>query len=82
MGSTEWSMPNSRIVCDPKIMVGKPTIRGTRLKVETILAWLGRGTTIEELLIEYPGLTREDVLAAQSFAAEYLAGERVFFAAE
>jgi uncharacterized protein (DUF433 family) len=75
-------MPNDRIVCDPKIMAGKPTIRGTRIKVETILHWLGRGMTLEELLSEYPGLSREDVLAAQSFAAEYLAGERVFIAAE
>jgi uncharacterized protein (DUF433 family) len=75
-------MPNDRIVCDPKIMAGKPTIRGTRLKVETILSWLGRGMALDELLIEYPGLTREDVMAAQSFAAEYLASERVFIAAE
>ncbi len=75
-------MPNDRIVCDPKIMLGKPTIKGTRIKVETILCWLGRGVTLDELIAEYPGLMREDVLAAQSFAAEYLAGERAFIAAE
>lgn len=73
---------HERISCDPNIMVGKPVIRGTRIKVETILMWLGKGMSIEELLTDYPTLTREDVLAAQAFAADYLADERVLPAAE
>lgn len=73
---------HERISCDPDIMVGKPVIRGTRIKVETILMWLGKGMSMEELLKEYPTLTREDVLAAQAFAADYLADERILPAAE
>jgi uncharacterized protein (DUF433 family) len=75
-------MTHERIVWDPKIMSGKPVIRGTRIPVETILRWLGKGVTIEKLLDEYPSLTREDVNAAQMFAADFLADERLVTAAE
>ena len=67
--SEDMAMTHDRIVWNPKIMSGKPVIRGTRIPVETILRWLGKGVTVDELLSEYPGLTRDDVLAAQSFAA-------------
>ena len=73
----ECQMKHDRIVCDPKVMVGKPVIKGTRIKVEVILRWLGKGVTVEKLLEEYPSLTREDIQAAQSFAADYLADERI-----
>ena len=62
-----------RIVCDPKIMVGKPTIRGTRLTVEFILNLLAHNATIEEVLAEYQGLAREDILACLIFASHSLA---------
>jgi uncharacterized protein (DUF433 family) len=75
-------MAHDRIVCDPKIMMGKPVIRGTRITVEVILRWLSKGMTIDELIEQYPGLTREDVLAAQAFAADYLGDERILPAAE
>ena len=75
-------MAHERIVWDPRIMSGKPVIRGTRIPVETILRWLGKGTSIDELLAEYPTLTREDVNAAQAFAADHLAGERLVTAAQ
>ena len=75
-------MTHDRIVWDPKIMSGKPVIRGTRIPVETILRWLGKGTTVDELLTEYPTLKREDIHAAQSFAADFLANERLITAAE
>jgi uncharacterized protein (DUF433 family) len=71
----EQDMNHPRIICDPKIMVGKPVIKGTRIKVELILRWLGKGVTIEKLLEEYPGLTRDDILAAQAYVADYLAEE-------
>ena len=61
-----------RIVLDPKIMVGKPVIRGTRLTVEYVIGLLAGGATIEEVLREYDGLTREDVLACLAFAAHSL----------
>lgn len=74
-------MTHERITSDPKIMFGKPVIRGTRIPVETILRWLGKGATIDELVKEYE-ISREDILAAQSFAADYLGDEQILPAAE
>jgi len=64
-----------RIEINPKIMLGKPVIRGTRLTVELILRKLGEGTTESDLLDAYPGLTHEDIRAAVAFAADTLAHE-------
>jgi uncharacterized protein (DUF433 family) len=75
-------MAHDRIVWDSKIMSGKPVIKGTRIPVETILRWLGKGETVETLVDEYPTLTREDILAAQTFAADLIANDRVVTAAE
>jgi uncharacterized protein (DUF433 family) len=61
-----------RIVSDPKVLIGKPAIRGTRLSVDYILNLLAHGSTIEEILAEYHGLTREDVQACLLFAARSL----------
>jgi uncharacterized protein (DUF433 family) len=74
-------MEHERITANPAVMVGKPVIRGTRITVELILRLLGAGHTIDSLLDEYPHLTREDILAAQSFAADYLSHE-IILAAE
>jgi Uncharacterized conserved protein len=59
-----------RIVIDPKVMVGKPVIKGTRLTVQYITGLLARGESVDEILQEYKGLTREDVLACLLFATE------------
>jgi len=64
-----------RIVCDPDVLVGKPSIKGTRLSVELILGWLAQGWTPEMLLHAYPSLVRDDVLAALAFAAEMMREE-------
>lgn len=61
-----------RITLDPKVMTGKPVIRGTRLTVEYILNLLAHGATVEEVLEEYEGLTREDVRACLLFATKSL----------
>jgi uncharacterized protein (DUF433 family) len=58
---------------NPKIMLGKPVIKGTRLTVELILERLGQGAPVEDLLASYPQLRPEHILAAQTFAAAYLA---------
>lgn len=58
------------IASDPKVMMGKPVIAGTRITVELILEKLGCGETIEQLLQSHPRLTREAVLAALRFAAK------------
>ena len=68
-------MPLSeRIVVDPEILAGKPVVRGTRLAVEFILELLAADQSEGEILANYPGLTREDILACLSFAS-YLAHE-------
>ncbi len=59
-----------RITVNPKVMVGKPVIRGTRLTVEYILGLLAHGATMEEILQEYKGLTQEDIQACLLFAAK------------
>jgi uncharacterized protein (DUF433 family) len=63
-----------RIVVDPEILAGKPVIRGTRLAVEFILELLAAGQSENEVLTNYPGLTRDDILACLSYAS-YLAHE-------
>jgi len=61
-----------RISLNPKVMVGKPVIRGTRLTVEYILNLLAHGATFEEILQEYEGLVPEDIQACLLFAAQSL----------
>ncbi len=61
-----------RIVLNPKIMVGKPVIKGTRLTVQYILNLLAHGATVDEILQEYKGLTKEDILACLLYASETL----------
>ena len=64
-----------RINIDPKVMLGKPVIRGTRITVELLLRKLAEGATEADLLDAYPRLTREDIHAAIGYAAETLAHE-------
>ncbi|MGV8128246.1 MAG: DUF433 domain-containing protein [Methanothrix sp.] len=61
-----------RIAIDPKVMVGKPVIRGTRLTVEYILELLAHGTAMDEILEEYPGLVKDDIYACLLFASKTL----------
>ncbi len=61
-----------RITTNPKVMVGKPVIKGTRLTVEYILNLMAQGETIGEILDEYEGLTEEDVKACLLFATKSL----------
>jgi uncharacterized protein (DUF433 family) len=73
---TEIGMPaNERIEINPKIMLGKPVIHGTRITVELILRKLGEGATEAELLDAYPRLTVDDIRAAMTYAADALAQE-------
>ena len=65
---------SERIVVDPGVLAGKPVIRGTRLAVEFILELLAAGQSENELMRNYPGLAREDILACLSYAS-YLAHE-------
>jgi uncharacterized protein (DUF433 family) len=71
-------MSQGMIVSDPKIMMGKPTIRGTRITVELILEKLAAGETSEEILSAHPRLTLEGIRAAIAFAAEALRADVVY----
>jgi len=64
-----------RIEINPKIMMGKPVIRGTRIPVELILRKLSEGAKERELLDAYPKLTKEDIQAAIRYAADTLSHE-------
>lgn len=63
-----------RICCDPKVMVGKPVIKGTRLTVDYVLNLLGHGATSASIGAEYEGLTPEDIQACLLFASRSLSG--------
>ena len=67
-----------RIRINPKVMVGKPVIRGTRIPVELIVRMLAQGIIEAEILREYPRLEPDDIRAALAYAAETLAHEDVF----
>ena len=65
-----------RISIDPRVSFGKPCIKGTRIWISLILDWLASGVSEEEILEDYPQLSREDILAAIAYGAE-VARERV-----
>jgi uncharacterized protein (DUF433 family) len=70
----------ARITVDPEICHGKPCVRGLRYPVETILAYLAGGDSIETLLSEFPDLQREDILACHEFSRRILAARSVHLA--
>jgi uncharacterized protein (DUF433 family) len=65
-----------RIVVDPETLAGKPAIRGTRLAVEFILELLAAGQSEQDILRNYPGLTRDDILACLSYASYFAHEDR------
>jgi uncharacterized protein (DUF433 family) len=71
----EWQ---ERIVADPKVMVGKPVIRGTRLTVEFIIDLFAHGWSEADILSSYPGITVEDIRACLAFASQRLQDEREY----
>jgi uncharacterized protein (DUF433 family) len=66
---------NAYIEVNPKVMLGKPVIRGTRITVENILERLGAGESTDDILVAYPDLPHGAVQAALIYAAEVLSGE-------
>jgi uncharacterized protein (DUF433 family) len=71
-------MLQTLITSDPKIMMGKPTVTGTRITAELILEKLAAGETVDQILSEHPRLTAEGVRAAIAFAAEVLRADVVY----
>jgi uncharacterized protein (DUF433 family) len=66
------------IVSDPRVMMGKPVVAGTRITVEHILDELAAGRSVEQLLDSYPRLTRDGISAALAFAAEALRADVIY----
>lgn len=66
------------IETNPDILAGKPVVKGTRLAVEFVVGLLAQGWTVDDLLDQYPALTREDVQACLHYASEILKSERVY----
>jgi uncharacterized protein (DUF433 family) len=67
-----------RIIVDPRIMVGKPVIKGTRITVQLIVQLLANGETETEILDDYPDLKKEDIKAALMYASDCLDREEIF----
>lgn len=72
----------NRVAVNPKVMLGKPVIRGTRISVELILRRLAEGATEAEIIESYPHLSKEDIRAAVGYAADALAHESVLVDSE
>jgi uncharacterized protein (DUF433 family) len=69
---------HKRISVDPKVLVGKPVVKGTRISVEFVVDLLGRGWTQEEVLREYDHLKPQDIQACLAYASDVLKSERVY----
>ena len=67
-----------RITVDSSILAGKPIIKGTRMSVEFILEMLSSGISVEEILREYPHLSKADILAALAYATKRLKHEEIY----
>ncbi|MBM4319355.1 MAG: DUF433 domain-containing protein [Deltaproteobacteria bacterium] len=71
----EW---RSRIISDPRVLGGKPIVKGTRLSVELVLELLAAGWDRQALAESYPNLTEEDIRAVLAYAAETFREERFY----
>ena len=69
---------NDRIKVDPRILVGKPVVKRTRIAVEMVVDLLSAGRTYQQILDSYPTLSEEDVRACLGYASEILHSEKVY----
>ena len=67
-----------RIVVDPKILTGKPVVRGTRISVELVVELLAAGWSHEQILASHPHLSEADIRACLAYASEFLREEKVY----
>ena len=73
---------HDRIEVNEAVLVGKPVVRGTRLAVEFLIELLARGWTMEQVIENYPGITKEDLRACLAYAHDVLTGARACHLAE
>lgn len=71
-----------RITVDPRVLVGKPIVKGTRIAVEFVIDLLARGWSVEQILSDYDHLTADDILACLAYAREMLRSEKVYLSGE
>jgi uncharacterized protein (DUF433 family) len=69
---------SSHIALDPKVLAGKPVIRGTRLSVEFVIGLMANGWSEADILADYPGVTHDDIMACFAYARDLLSSEKVF----
>ncbi len=74
MEGKDWT---KRIVVNPNVMIGKPVIKGTRITVEAIIGRVAAGMTFDEILQDFPYITKEDITAAMRYAESLVAGEEI-----
>ena len=67
-----------RITLDPEVLAGKPVVRGTRLAVEFVIGLLADGWSQADIARNYPGITRDDIIACLAYARDVLSSEKVF----
>ena len=72
------STESSRIALDPKVLAGKPVIRGTRLSVEFVIGLMAEGWSEMDILADYPEIKRDDIIACLAYARDVLSSEKVF----
>jgi len=68
---------SNKIIANPEVMLGKPVIKGTRITVELILRKLSDGMTVDQMIVSYPHLSKEDVYAALTYASDLIANEEI-----
>lgn len=71
-------MTATKIILDPKIMMGKPVIKGTRITVETLLRKLAQKVSTRDIIKEYPSLSEEDIKEALRYAASTVQFEEIY----
>jgi uncharacterized protein (DUF433 family) len=69
---------HSRITLDETVLAGKPVIRGTRLSVEFVIGLMADGWKEADIMMNYPGITHDDVMACLAYARDALSSEKVF----
>ena len=75
--NADLRLHHDRIIADPRILAGKPVIKGTRIAVDLILEELSHNPDVTELLAAHPDLTRDDVQACLAYAKDVVTGEEV-----